>query len=80
MSRLTEDEAAAMVSSLSPEASAAWYAVMPMIGDDSNKFIGALIEAACVTAMAARCDRAAFEAGIASIWDDRAEAFRAPVQ
>ncbi|TDE33184.1 hypothetical protein [Antarcticimicrobium sediminis] len=80
MYRPTDDEAAAMIASLSPEARAAWDAVMPLIGDDSNRFIASLIEAACVTAIASGCDPAAFSAGVKTIWDDRTQAFMAPIQ
>lgn len=75
----TDEEAAAMVASLSPEALAAWQAVLPMIGEDSSKFIGALVEAACVTALAAGCDPEVFSKGVKTIWDDRALAFSSPV-
>lgn len=71
----SEEEAAAMVASLTPEARAAWDAVMPLIGTDSHRFIAALVEAACVTALAAGCDSEDFAHGVKTIWDDRTRAF-----
>jgi hypothetical protein len=75
MPRPSDEEAAAMIASLSPEALAAWRAVLPMIGEDSSKFISALVEAACVTAMAAGCEPEDFAKGVKVIWDDRAREF-----
>ena len=73
--RPSNDQAAAMIASLSPEAYAAWEAVVPLIGTDSGKFIASLVEAACVTALAAGCDPADFASGVKAIWDDRAREF-----
>lgn len=73
--RPSDEQAAAMIASLSPEAYAAWRAVCPMIGTDGNRFIAALVEAACVTALAAGCDPVDFAQGVKVIWDDRAAEF-----
>jgi len=71
----SDEQAVAMIASLSPEAHAAWSAVVPMIGTNSGKFIAALVEAACVTAMAAGCQPEAFARGVKAVWDDRAQEF-----
>ena len=74
----TDDEAVEMIASLTPEARAAWDAVAPMIGEDGNRFIAALVEAACVTAMAGGVTSDVFARGVETIWDDRAQAFSQP--
>lgn len=75
MARPTDARAAAMIASLTPEAYAAWKAVMPMIGTDSGKFIAALVEAACVTALAAGCEPEDFARGVKAMWDNRVREF-----
>lgn len=73
--RPSDKQATAMIASLSPEAYAAWEAVVPMIGTDSRLFIASLVEAACVTALAAGCDPEDFARGVKTIWDDRVREF-----
>lgn len=73
--RPSDEQAAAMIASLTPEAYAAFRAVRPLIGTNSNRFVAALVEAACVTAMAAGCDPVDFARGVKVIWDDRAAEF-----
>lgn len=65
--RPSDEHAAAMIASLSPEAYAAWEAVVPLIGRDSGKFIASLVEAACVTALASGCDPEDFARGVKTI-------------
>ena len=64
-----------MIASMTPEARAAFRAVVPAIGNDSSKLIAALVEASCVVAMAAGCEPEAFAKGVKTIWDDRAREF-----
>jgi hypothetical protein len=75
VTRPTDEQAAAMIASMNPEAYAAWQAVLPMIGEDSNKFVAALVEAACVTAIVAGVTPENFAKGVKAIWDDRAVEF-----
>lgn len=75
MTRPTDQQAAAMIASMNPDALAAWEAVLPMIGENSNRFVAALVEAACVTAMAAGVTPENFAKGVKAIWDDRAAEF-----
>jgi len=73
--RPTEEQAAAMVGSLSPEAYAAFKAIVPMIGTDSGRLVTALIEASCVTAMAAGIGAQQFTDAVIKMWNDRAREF-----
>lgn len=73
--RPTDSEAARMIASMTPEAREAFRAVVPMIGNDSNKLVATLVEASCVVAMAAGCEPEDFARGVKAIWDDRAREF-----
>lgn len=73
--RPTHAEAARMVASMNDNALAAFRAVVPLIGTDSNALLAALVEAACVTALAAGCEPDDFARAVKAIWDDRAREF-----
>ncbi|MGY6705888.1 hypothetical protein [Roseinatronobacter sp.] len=71
----TNLEASRRIASLSPEARAAFSAVVAITGNNTSQLIGAMVEAACVVALSAGCEPDYFARGVKTIWDDRAREF-----
>ena len=72
MRKPTDEEASVMVSTLDDAAYAAFKAVIPICGTDSNAILNNLVDAAIVVGMAAGVSQEDFAAGVKANWDRRA--------